>query len=180
MLQCRQLFQIIRLYIGAVDNPLLFPTCSVSHHNPDTREALADKTASVTFRNAEEVALLPPLPLAFFLPPSPRPPSPMGKGEIFFLYFAGGSAPGTPALNRLRHLQSLPNRHPAGAEPARHLFTLQTRHPQGAEPARHWLSLPLWCLKGGLPSLPPAAPAFSFFLAPIPPPPFPHGEGGDF
>ena len=26
---------------------------------------------------------------------------------------AGGSAPGTPALNRLRHLQTLPNRYPA-------------------------------------------------------------------
>ena len=33
---------------------------------------------------------------------------------------------------------------------------------------------------GGLPSLPPAAPAFSLLFAPIPPTPFPRGEGGDF
>ena len=33
--------------------------------------------------------------------------------------------------------------------------------------------------RGGLPSLPPAYPAFTFFSAPIPPAPFPSGEGGD-
>ena len=50
--------------------------------------------------------------LAVFLPPSPRPPSRREGGRIL-LYFAGGFAPGTPALNRLRHLQSLPSRCPA-------------------------------------------------------------------
>ena len=33
---------------------------------------------------------------------------------------------------------------------------------------------------GGLPSWSPAAPAFSFVSAPIPPTPFPSGEGGDY
>ena len=48
---------------------------------------------------------LPTLSLAYFPAPIPLPPFPPGRGRIL-LYFAGGSAPGTPALNRLRHLQS--------------------------------------------------------------------------
>ena len=58
------------------------------------------------------VACLPCLSLCF-LPPSPLPPFPSGRGRIL-LYFAGGFAPGTPALNRLRHLQLLPSRCPVG------------------------------------------------------------------
>ena len=34
--------------------------------------------------------------------------------------------------------------------------------------------------RGGLPSLSPPYPAFSFDSAPYPPAPFPAGEGGDF
>ena len=67
-----------------------------------------------------------------------------------------------------------------GAEPGRHLQPQQKRYPAG-----------------GLPCLPPADPAFpeaagglavfgrlpalplALFLAPIPPPPFPSGDGGD-
>ena len=52
------------------------------------------------------------LPLACFLSPIPPTPFPAGRGD-FLVYFAGGSAPGTPALNRLRHLQSLPYKYPA-------------------------------------------------------------------
>ena len=71
--------------------------------------------------------------------------------------------------------------------------------PKGAEPARHRLSLPLWCLKGGLPcaalaipaavenvmgglpALSPAAPAFSFLFCPLSPqPPSPPGKGEIF
>ena len=60
---------------------------------------------------------MPPAYPAFglpFCPLSPQPPSPAGKGEIFLVYFAGGFAPGTPALNRLRHLQPLPLWYPEG------------------------------------------------------------------
>ena len=55
----------------------------------------------------------PPTPPLVVFFPHPPAPLPGGKGEPFFLYFAGGSAPGTPVLNRLRHLQSLPSRCPA-------------------------------------------------------------------
>ena len=48
--------------------------------------------------------------------PIPPPPFPPGRGSPK-VYFAGGFAPGTPALDRLRHLQSLPYRCPAGARP---------------------------------------------------------------
>ncbi len=58
---------------------------------------------------------LPPADHAFsFLlyPLSPRPLPQRGRGRLK-VYFAGGSAPGTPALNRLRHLQNLPYKYPA-------------------------------------------------------------------
>ena len=47
-----------------------------------------------------------------FCPLSPRPLPRWGRG-CPKVYFAGGFAPGTPALDRLRHLQSLPSGHPA-------------------------------------------------------------------
>ena len=51
--------------------------------------------------------------------PHPPPPFPAGRGR-FLVYFAGGSAPGTPASDRLRHLQNLPNNKYPAAEPGRH------------------------------------------------------------
>ena len=46
---------------------------------------------------------------AFYLLSCPIPPTPFPAGRgCPKVYFAGGSAPGTPALNRLRHLQILP------------------------------------------------------------------------
>ena len=54
------------------------------------------------------------LPLAFLF--APYPPSPLprwGRGRPK-VYFAGGFAPGTPALDRSRHLQPLPSGHPGG------------------------------------------------------------------
>ena len=42
------------------------------------------------------------------------------------------------------------------------------------------MPLPFSVPKGGVPALPSAYPAFSFVSAPIPLPPFPSGEGGDF
>ena len=47
-------------------------------------------------------------------------------------------------------------------------------------PVRHRLILPLRCLRGGLPSLPPAAHAFSFDSAPYPPAPLPRRGRGRF
>ena len=60
----------------------------------------------------------PTLPLVYFLSPIPPTPFPAGRGRSK-VYFAGGVAPGTPALDRLRYLQALPCRYPA-AEPGRH------------------------------------------------------------
>mgnify|MGYP005854291129 CR=1 FL=1 len=54
-----------------------------------------------------------PLYPAFSVLSSPHPPFPSGEGGSPKDYFAGGFAPGTPALNRLRHLQFLPCGHPA-------------------------------------------------------------------
>ena len=48
------------------------------------------------------------LPLVFDFAPIPPTPFPSGEGGAPKVYFAGGFAPGTPALNRLRHLQTLP------------------------------------------------------------------------
>ena len=76
--------------------------------------------------------------------------------------FSGSEAPGTPRLSRRRHLLSLP------------LWCSQ-----GAEPQRHWLDLPLWKHQWGLASRGTCYPCLWFaFLPPIPPPPFPGGEGG--
>ena len=63
---------------------------------------------------------LSPAAPAFSLPFCPHPPSPLplrGRGSPK-VYFAGGFAPGTPALNRLRHVQTVPNRYPAGGLPS--------------------------------------------------------------
>ena len=52
---------------------------------------------------------------AFSVVSAPYPPSPLprrGRGSPK-VYFAGGFAPGTPALDRSRHLQTFPNRSPA-------------------------------------------------------------------
>ena len=64
------------------------------------------------------VACLPCLQF-IFLPPIPPLPLPRrGRGRLK-VYFAGGGAPGTPALNRLRHLQNLSRKCQAGGVPRR-------------------------------------------------------------
>ena len=101
---------------------------------------------------------LPSLPPAYpafsfvFAPISPAP-FPAGRGGPK-VYFAGGFAPGTPALNRLRHLQTLPNRYPAhgslrfNAKPKEPPFHEQCRQPRrggtGGEELRRlrWSSPP--------------------------------------
>ena len=47
-----------------------------------------------------------------FLPPSPRPPSPPGKGWDLGLFYARGFAPCIPGAEPGRHLQNLPSRFP--------------------------------------------------------------------
>ena len=56
----------------------------------------------------------------YWLPPSPLPPSPSGEGGVPKFISPGATAPGTPALNRLRHLQTLPCRCPAGVPRQHH------------------------------------------------------------
>ena len=75
--------------------------------------------------------------------------------------FSGSEAPGTPRLNRRRHLLSLP------------LWCSQ-----GAEPARHWFALPLWHPAGACLACRLLPPAFTFFFAPYPPSPLPRWGRG--
>ena len=76
----------------------------------------------------------PPADPAFSLLCCPHPPSPFPSGEggdsKFFL--PGATAPGTPALNRLRHLQPFPSRTSGGG--------LSSSPP--ADPAFNLLSCP--------------------------------------
>ena len=72
-----------------------------------TRRAACPSGRRVNLPHHESLAPIPPTPL-------PR----RGRGSPK-VYFAGGFAPGTPALNRLRHLQTLPYRCPAGSLPGR-------------------------------------------------------------
>ena len=95
-------------------------------------------------------------------PHPPSPPFPLrGRGSLK-VYFAGGFAPGTPALNRLRHLQTPPCRSPAVVCPAGRRVDEHWRYPAG-----------------GLPGRSAARPALSFICCPHPPsPPFPlRGRG---
>ena len=61
-----------------------------------------------------------------------------------------------------------------------HFFAAGSRSVPGgvAEPLPYRLTLPLWCLKGGVPSLLPTRPAFSLRSFPHPPDPLPGGKGG--
>ena len=98
---------------------------------------------------------------AFSFPFAPYPPAPLpqrGRGSPK-VYFAGGFAPGTPALSRSRHLQPLPSGYPGGR-------------------TRAALAIPAAVVPGGgLLCLPSAYPAFSFPSCPHPPRPLPGGKG---
>ena len=66
-----------------------------------------------------------------------------------------------------------------GFPPAALAIPAAVENSMGAFPRRYWLSLPLWCPRGAcffgrLSPLP-----LALFLPPIPPAPFPGGEGGD-
>ena len=78
---------------------------------------------------------LPPTAPAFSLAFCPHPPNPLplrGRGSPK-VYFAGGFAPGTPTLNRPRHLQTLPSSPPPGTAKRR---SSQCRVPSSPGDAR--------------------------------------------
>ena len=120
---------------------------------------------------------LPPAALAFsllFLPPSPRPPSPVGKGEIFGLFCRGLAPPAPLRLSPggtgyfLPYQCFLPPspRPPSQREGGDFWFSYARGFAPcipGAEPGRHWLFLSCQC-----------------FLPPSPLPPPSRREGGDF
>ena len=99
------------------------------------------------------------LPSVCFLAPIPPTPFPAGRGSPK-VYFAGGFAPGAPALDRLRRLQYQSSRYFGGG-------LVSGGGGAGALAVR----------KGGLPFLSPADPAFSVLSCPYPPDPLPGGKG---
>ena len=93
---------------------------------------------------------------------SPRPPSRREGGDLR-LFYARGSAPCIPGAGRGAAL----------------VFPVESRFRRWACPVGRLLTLPLWYPAGGLPSLLPACLfTLACFPAPIPPAPFPSGEGG--
>ena len=99
--------------------PLLPP--ALLHYTINRRklQAVRQKICAKKVKMLGGVPSLPPAYPAFTFFSAPYPPSPLprrGRG-CPKVYFAGGFAPGTPAFNRLRHLQNLPSRCPAGGLP---------------------------------------------------------------
>ena len=76
---------------------------------------------------------LPTPPLVYFPAPSPQPPSPPGKGEIFLFSYARGSAPCIPGIKPPAALTEPAKQVPSGELlPLRHLFAL----PRGRGPSQ--------------------------------------------
>ena len=122
----------------------------------------------------------PTLPLVLLLSPSPRPPSPPGKGETIGYFLQGASPLASPRLS-LRGTGSpcrcgklnggLPRA--ALARPANPVPGGGRRGAVARRPCRCGVR------RGGLPALSPANPAFSLLFCPYPPaPPSPPGKGG--
>ena len=87
------------------------------------------------------VGRLPPLPLAYFAAPSPRPPSPPGKGEIFSFLMQGASPLASPGAGRDAALKVGGMRRPTGACPGRH-GQVNSGSPNPAEAAKPILQHP--------------------------------------
>ena len=113
---------------------------------------------------------LPTLPLALLLPPSPHPPSPPGKGEIFSFLMQGAPPLASPRLSRKRHGLNLRDKCPEGACPLCHLpplpvacFSAPPPSPKGKDSPLPALAERSSLREGGdykfiLPGAPPPAP----------------------
>ena len=85
--------------------------------------ALTDPAEAAPCGVACLLCRLPILPLACFVAPIPptrarRALCPSGEGGDQGYFMQGASPLASPALNRLRHLQTLPKRHPVGGLPS--------------------------------------------------------------
>ena len=103
------------------------------------------------------------LPFVFFPAPIPPAPFPSGEGGDQGYFMQGASPLASPRLSRRRHGLNLRCRCPLWGLPGWSPADL-------AVPESVGVAYPL-CRRLTLP--------FVFFLAPIPPAPFPSGEGGD-
>ena len=136
-----------------------------------------------TTRPAEGLPCLSPACPAFsllFCPLSPKPPSPVGKGEIQGYFMQGAPPLASPGAEPGRHLHD-----------QRFLFVYGGAVPAAKERGDRGRGTSAFEMvlspgagianaAGGVPSLSPADSALNFlFLPPIPPTPFPGGEGGD-
>ena len=104
-----------------------------------------------------------PFYFSLFSAPIPPTPFPAGRGDLR-VFYARGSAPCIPGAERGAAL----------------VFPVESRFRRWACPVGRLLTLPLWYPAGGLAFFVARLPFyFSLFSAPIPPTPFPSGEGGD-
>ena len=120
-----------------------------------------------------------PFALALFLPPSPQPPSPPGKGETKGYFMQGASPLASPGLNPGGTGFSCGKRVPAELRLLRGGVRGGVAVPGGG---RRGVVARRPCLAGTrrerLPFWSPACPfTLAYFLAPIPPTPFPTGRG---
>ena len=151
---------------------------------------------------------LPTLPFAFLFAPYPPTPFPGGEGGDSRLFHARGFAPCIPKAEPARHWERGRTTHPAGVclvcrpptPPLVYFFApipptpfpggeggdSRLFHARGfapcipkAEPARHWERGRTTHPAGVCLVCRPPTPPLVYFFAPIPPTPFPGGEGGD-
>ena len=135
-----------------------------------------------------------PFALALFLPPSPQPPSPPGKGETKGYFMQGASPLASPALTACgtyRPCRTGPLRKVAYGSVQNRQEAIpyeQCRQPRRGGTGGEELRRLRWSSPPGLgEQVPPGAclPCrplplpLACFSAPIPPTPFPSGEGGD-
>ena len=136
-------------------SPLASPRLSRKRHGLNLRGKYPE--------GARPLCRLLTLPLALLLPPSPRPPSPPGKGGDYKLILPGAPPPAP--------------RHQTVYGTDSHCHRCARR---GACLFGRRLALPPRYPAGDVPSLPPADAAFSLFVCPHPPDPLPSGKGEIF